>query len=237
MPLLVWIAEPNGDADYFNQRWYEYTGVHPEESGWQKLLHPDDVERTTLAWTRSLRTGEPCEIEFRLRWNDGSYHWLIGRILPIRDARGRIEKWIGTCSDIQNRREIATSFGETEQRLETRAEVAEAETSLRTEELGEANRALKVLAEVAQIIIHADQEEKLFEQVSESIVQAGGYKYAWIGLVQHDKAKRIVPFTAPGIAQERLSHLNLTWSASSVWGGGQVEEQSGPEIPRSSRIS
>ncbi len=103
MPQMVWSTLPDGYHDYYNARWYEFTGV-PEGSthgeGWNGMFHPDDQERAWQVWRQSLATGEPYSIEYRLRHHSGEYRWVLGQALPIRDAAGRIVRWIGTCTDI-----------------------------------------------------------------------------------------------------------------------------------------
>lgn len=104
MPQMVWSTLPDGHHDYYNQRWYDYTGV-PEGStdgdGWADMFHPDDQERAWARWRESLATGEPYEVEYRLRHRSGEYRWVLGRALAIRDAGGAIERWFGTCTDIE----------------------------------------------------------------------------------------------------------------------------------------
>lgn len=105
LPQLVWSTLPDGFHDYYNARWYEYTGV-PEGStdgeAWNGMFHPDDREKAWQAWRHSLATGEPYEIEYRLRHRSGVYRWTIGRAMPVRDASGAIVRWIGTCTDIDD---------------------------------------------------------------------------------------------------------------------------------------
>jgi PAS domain S-box-containing protein len=105
MQQMVWSTLPNGDHDYYNQRWYDFTGV-PQGStdgeGWNGMFHPDDQERARKRWQHSLDTGEPYEIEYRLRDREGRYRWTIGRALPLRDDDGKIVRWIGTCTDIDD---------------------------------------------------------------------------------------------------------------------------------------
>ncbi|WP_426170074.1 sensor histidine kinase [Sandarakinorhabdus sp. DWP1-3-1] len=104
MPQIVWSALPDGFHDFYNQRWYEFTGVSPgtaDGEGWGALFHPDDQHRAWTAWRHSLGTGEPYEVEYRLRRWDGTYHWTLGRALPIRNGSGEIERWFGTCTDIE----------------------------------------------------------------------------------------------------------------------------------------
>lgn len=103
MPQMVWSTTPDGLHDYYNARWYEFTGV-PEGStdgeGWNDMFHPDDQARAWERWRHSLETGEPYQIEYRLRHHSGEYRWTLGRALPIRDEKGRIIRWFGTCTDI-----------------------------------------------------------------------------------------------------------------------------------------
>ncbi|MGE0747352.1 MAG: CHASE3 domain-containing protein [Rhodospirillales bacterium] len=103
MPQLVWSAQPDGHYDYYNSRCYAYTGIRPEavdRDAWLRVFHPDDLERTRESWRHALATGEPYEIEYRLRRADGDYRWFLGRAEAVRDESGRIERWLGTCTDI-----------------------------------------------------------------------------------------------------------------------------------------
>ena len=105
MPQMVWTTQPDGFHDYYNDRWYEFTGVpygSTDGIGWNDVFHPDDQERAWARWRHSLTTGDPYEIEYRLRHHSGAYRWTLGRAMPIRDAAGRIERWFGTCTDIDD---------------------------------------------------------------------------------------------------------------------------------------
>ncbi|WP_019515389.1 sensor histidine kinase [Sphingomonas sp. Mn802worker] len=107
MPQMVWSTLPDGYHDYYNARWYEFTGM-PEGSTdgaeWNGVFHPDDQERAWARWQHSLTTGDPYQIEYRLRHHDGSYRWVLGRALPIRDHDGRVTRWFGTCTDIHEQK-------------------------------------------------------------------------------------------------------------------------------------
>ncbi|MGE7204242.1 sensor histidine kinase [Sphingomonas sp. NPDC019816] len=107
MPQMVWSTLPDGFHDYYNARWYEFTGM-PEGStdgeAWNGMFHPEDQERARTRWRHSLVTGEPYQIEYRLRHRDGLYRWVLGRALPIRDGDGRITRWFGTCTDIHEQK-------------------------------------------------------------------------------------------------------------------------------------
>ena len=91
MPQMVWATQPDGFHDYYNQRWYEFTGMPAGSTdgvGWNGMFHPEDQARAWARWRHSLATGEPYEIEYRLRRADGDYRWTLGRALAVRDRRG-----------------------------------------------------------------------------------------------------------------------------------------------------
>ncbi|TPG52490.1 PAS domain S-box protein [Roseomonas nepalensis] len=106
IPQMVWSTRPDGYHDFYNRRWYEFTGTVPEETegeGWNPQFHPEDQEGAQSRWRHSLATGEPYEIEYRLRAADGTYRWTLGRALPVRDpATGEITRWYGTCTEIED---------------------------------------------------------------------------------------------------------------------------------------
>lgn len=110
MPQMVWSTRPDGFHDYYNARWYEFTGApagSTDGEGWNGMFHPDDQEKAWARWRHSLETGEPYEIEYRLRHHTGEYRWTLGRALPVRDDAGRITRWIGTCTDIDQAKRAA----------------------------------------------------------------------------------------------------------------------------------
>ncbi|WP_340644063.1 PAS domain-containing protein [Phenylobacterium sp.] len=110
MPQMVWSTRSDGYHDYYNARWYEFTGTPPgstDGEGWNGMFHPDDQDRARALWSRSLETGQPYEIEYRLRRHDGVYRWTLGRALPIRDGAGQITRWFGTCTDIDDAKRLA----------------------------------------------------------------------------------------------------------------------------------
>lgn len=107
LPQIVWSARPDGFHDYYNARWYEFTGMphgSTDGEGWNGMFHPDDQEAAWAKWRHSLETGEPYEIEYRLRNAAGEYRWTLGRALPIRDPNGNITRWFGTCTEIHEQK-------------------------------------------------------------------------------------------------------------------------------------
>lgn len=107
MPLIIWTAGSDGAVNYYNQSWFEYTGTTITRTGgwgWPAVVHPDDRQRSLDRWNHSVQSGEPYEIEYRFRRADGRYRWHLGRALPIRDEYDRIVAWIGTATDIDDKK-------------------------------------------------------------------------------------------------------------------------------------
>lgn len=146
MPQIVWMSRSDGHFEYFNQRWYDFTGLTYEQSrggGWNLPLHPEDRERTTLRWRESIATGRSFEIEYRLRGADGNYRWFLGRALPHSDDDQQIVSWFGTCTDIHDRK--------------IQAEVLEDLVQERTRDLSAMNTALQIEVETRKT---AEQRER-----------------------------------------------------------------------------
>jgi len=107
IPAIVWSTLPDGSNTYVNRRFEEYSGSSAEQmagSGWQALIHPDDLERHAGKWMEAVATGKPHEIEVRSRRSDGQYRWQLDRGVPLRDEDGHIVKWYGVTTDIEDRK-------------------------------------------------------------------------------------------------------------------------------------
>ena len=105
MPQIVWAADREGRATYYNRRWYEYTGQSVEQAGdngWTLAVHPDDLPVAVAKRAETLASGAVFEVEYRFRSADGRYRWHLGRAIPIRGADGAVEFWIGTATDIHD---------------------------------------------------------------------------------------------------------------------------------------
>ena len=151
---MIWATLPDGFHDYYNQRWYEFTGV-PEGStngaAWNGMFHPDDRERAWDVWRHCLETGEPYHIEYRLRHRSGEYRWVLGRAQPLRDEGGRIKRWFGTCTDIHDFKQAQDALRESRER------------ALRTEE--ETRRLASILAERVAELDAANEEIQRFAYI------------------------------------------------------------------------
>ncbi len=109
LPELAWSARADGHLDFYNRRWYEYTGTTFEQMqgwGWQSVHDPTMVEAVSERWQKSLETGEPFEMEFPLRGADGKFRWFLTRIRPLRDGTGKIVRWFGVNTNIHERKEL-----------------------------------------------------------------------------------------------------------------------------------
>ncbi len=110
MPQIVWGAGPDGVPDYFNRRWFEYIGAPESDAAaahWNSYIHPGDVAATGESWNAAVDSGTNYQTEFRLRGPGDLYRWFLTRALPIRDADGKIVRWFGTCTDINDRKTLA----------------------------------------------------------------------------------------------------------------------------------
>jgi PAS domain S-box-containing protein len=109
LPQIVWTAQPDGHLDYYNRRWYDFTGYTEKESleheWWTTILHPDDAELSRARWYRAVATGQAYEMEYRFKdRTTGGYRWFLGRALPLRNESGHVTKWFGTFTDIDDQK-------------------------------------------------------------------------------------------------------------------------------------
>jgi PAS domain S-box-containing protein len=108
IPQLAWMADPTGSIFWYNRRWHEYTGTTPAEMlgwGWQKVHHPDEVDRVTERFNAAVAAGTPWEDTFPLLSRDGEYRRFLSRALPIRDAAGNVVRWFGTNTDVEEQKQ------------------------------------------------------------------------------------------------------------------------------------
>ncbi len=109
IPQLAWMAEPDGFIFWYNRRWYDYTGTTPEEMagwGWQSVHDADLLPSVVERWQTSIQTGKKFEMEFPLRGRDGRFRWFLTRVNPLRDSEGKIIRWFGTNTDIDEQKRL-----------------------------------------------------------------------------------------------------------------------------------
>ncbi len=120
IPALAWCILPDGSIEFLNRRWHEYTGLSPEEShgsGWQVAIHPEDRAPLVENCKGQLTSGEPGEMEARLRRHDGMFRWFLMRVEALRDETGKIVRWYGTCTDIETLKETEAKLRVDEREL------------------------------------------------------------------------------------------------------------------------
>ncbi|RYG03607.1 MAG: PAS domain S-box protein [Chitinophagaceae bacterium] len=145
LPQLIWIYDHTGSATYFNQRWFEYTGLNPEQSligGWQSVLHPEDKQEAIDKWKIAFTNNQAFDYEFRLRNSKGGYCWHIARMLPLKDSGDKVVSWFGSATEIE-----ALKLAEKAQR--NIAQQLTIEVNERTMELKRSNDDLLQFAHVA----------------------------------------------------------------------------------------
>jgi hypothetical protein len=122
LPQLAWMARPDGYVFWYNERWYDYTGATLEEAqgwGWQSLHDPSVLPSVLERWRASLATGRPFDMEFPLRGRDGRFRWFLTRCIPLRDPADHVVRWVGTHTDVSDKRATDEALRRSEAQLQT----------------------------------------------------------------------------------------------------------------------
>jgi len=187
LPVLSWRGLPDGSKDFFNHRWHEYTGLSPDQahgSGWQVTVHPDDVPAVAKKWLEVVSSGQPGEVEARLRRFDGSYRWFLCRAAPVRDEQGSIVAWFGTDTDIEDRKNaedeakrILDAIPQTIVVLDPEGKIVSANRAS-LEYLG---LTLEQIAgtDARKLIFHADDVERLKEERGLALTRGVPFSLEW----------------------------------------------------------
>lgn len=153
VPQIIWTNTAAGEANYFNGRWYDYSGLSYEESyglGWQAIVHAEDALASVENWHDALAKGEVFDTEYRLRRADGSYRWHIGRNVPLCNDEGEIIAWFGSATDIEELKQTQVALRKAHDELEQRVQE-------RTAQLKRTNQAREHLMER---LVNVQEEER-----------------------------------------------------------------------------
>ncbi|MEO5967821.1 MAG: PAS domain S-box protein, partial [Ferruginibacter sp.] len=171
MPQFVWTADINGNLNYFNKSVYEYSGMGEKDllgDGYLKMVHAEDQEQNVISWTNSIKNGEPFMLEHRFRRKDGEYRWMLSRAVGQKNKNGQIELWVGTSTDIHDRK--------------LRADLLEESVESRTVELKKVNARLKQsnseLEQFAYVASHDLQEPLRKIKTFASLMVEGAKNYS-----------------------------------------------------------
>ena len=115
IPAPAWSARPDGSADFFNRRWLDYMGLSADR-GWKVAIHPDDLPGILETFREALNCVKPFEVEGRFRRFDGEFRWFLFRASPLRDQSGKVAKWYGTNTDLEERKRAEDGFRKSEER-------------------------------------------------------------------------------------------------------------------------
>jgi PAS domain S-box-containing protein len=212
MPQIVWTSKPDGWLDYYNQRWFDYTGMTLDETegwGWAPVLHPDDLQNCIDTWSEAVRTGKPYEIEYRFkRASDGIYRWHLGRGSAVRDNEGLIIKWFGTCTDIDDQKR-------TEEALLSIREELEERVQQRTAELAKANDGLA--AEISERKQTEKEQARLTAilQATTDMVATADLK-GFVQYLNHAGRKMLGLGEDQDLTNTRIVDYHPEWAASIV---------------------
>jgi diguanylate cyclase (GGDEF)-like protein/PAS domain S-box-containing protein len=154
IPQIVWTATPAGVVDYCNQRFYEATGLstaEPIATAWPRLVYDEDRQQVLQTWQQALQLGMVYETQYRLQTREGVFRWYLVRATPMRDPSGRIVKWFGTCTDIEDQKQ--------------NQQILEQQIKARTEELANANTRLQ------EEVMERDYARREFDEQNEKMMQ------------------------------------------------------------------
>jgi PAS domain S-box-containing protein len=171
LPVMVWTNTPDGQPDYFNPRWLQFTGQTMEmllAGDWSQLTHPDDQAALADVWRTALATSQPFQHEYRLRRHDGEYRWVLIQAAPRRAADGRITMWVGSASDIHAQRQLVAELLQVNEQ-----QAALSEQAYQTYQLAESQRQTydKLFTEVPALIAILRGPEHRYEFVNPAYQQ------------------------------------------------------------------
>ncbi|MTW03914.1 PAS domain-containing protein [Duganella ginsengisoli] len=186
IPQLAWIARFDGAVVWYNERWYEYTGLprgHAPAGGWDEVYDPDCMAAIRQHWQQSLRTGQPFEMEFPIRGADGQFRWFLSRANPVRDSTGRITRWFGTSTDVDQVKRVQ-------------------------EALREETNVLELLNNTGNAITSQRDLRSLLQEVTDACTRISGARFgAFFYNTTGADGDKLTLYTLSGLPRERFAHF------------------------------
>jgi PAS domain S-box-containing protein len=214
---LAWMADGDGYIFWYNDRWYDYTGTTLEEMqgwGWQKVHHPNEVERVVERIKTAFKTGDPWEDTFPLRSKNGEYRWFLSRALPIKDQEGKVVRWFGTHTDVTEQREMERALRESRDELRGLNQ----ELSRRSTELEAINKELEAFSysvshDLRAPLRHIAGYSELLQKNGSSLLDEKGRRYLATILESAERMGTLIDdllaFAGIGRAETRKSMVSL----------------------------
>lgn len=219
MPQIVWTARADGHADYFNDRWYQFTGFSRDVTGdpsWEPILHPEDVQNAHEVWYESVGSGKPYNIEYRF-WDrhERRWRWFMGRALPVRDAQGNIVKWFGSSTDIDDQKRVEDDLRRANQDLEQFAFSA-------SHDLQEPLRSVKIYSELLSESFSAGLDDQALEFLS--YLRSGATRMETLvrDLLTYTQATKLEESPEPSDAGEALTIVLANLAGAIAEAGAQI---------------
>ncbi|MRV70178.1 PAS domain S-box protein [Duganella sp. FT92W] len=186
IPQLAWIAGFDGAVVWYNERWYEYTGLSRDQApagGWDEVYDEECLPAIRQHWQHSLRTGEPFEMEFPIRGADGQFRWFLSRANPVRDSTGRITRWFGTSTDVD--------------------QVKRVQEALRDE-----TNVLELLNNTGNAITSQRDLHSLLQEVTDACTRISGARFgAFFYNTTSADGDKMMLYTLSGLPRERFAHF------------------------------
>ena len=220
VPHVIWTNTPDGKANYFNRRWYEYTGLSYEESvgpGWQNVVHPDDQLASVERWQKALAEAKVFDTEYRLRSARNEYRWFIGRNVPLKDSDDRVIGWFGSATNIQDLKKAEQALRESEERYRLLVD-------------GARDYAIFLLSPSNDIVYWSAGAQRVFGwSAEEAVGQSGELVFTPEDRAMEQEEKEIETALREGCASDRRWHMRI--DGSRIWVDGVMrrlhDEQTG----------
>ncbi len=205
IPQLAWRAFADGEVEFCNKNWIDYTGLTMEQAqgwGWEVAIHPDDLDEVVSTWRRFLDAGAPCEVEARMRAADGTFRWFLVTAMPMRDEQGRIVWWYGTNIDIDEHKRGEQKLRESEERFRLAAQ---------------AGKMFAYAWDAATDVIVRSAESSRILGIEDETILTGQQVFARVYPADHEKLSAAMAALSPQTPYLQLSYRIIRPGGTMIW--------------------